>query len=412
MGLHIDVGRAILALALASALWIVVQNEQNPDRTDMTPFLVPVEVINTPGGLIVVSEAAQVQLRVRAPSDAWPALRPGSFRVTADASEARAGINELGVTVESLLSQVRAVDPVPPRVNVAIEELTDRFVPIRLNLGGNVPVGYAYTAPRITPETVQISGPASAVSRVDSVLVDIRLEGITVSINATYVPRPIDARGETVRTVRVSPATINVEIGISQQISYKEVGVRPVTRGRVASGYFLEPIDVEPASVTVVGPPDRLQSLNFVETEPVELGGVSSSVVRRAGIALPPGLSLLQPQPVTLTIRPSPLTTSQTIRATPALSGLSPTLQVVGEIPPLDITLSGSAPTVQGLSARDFRIVLDLTGRPSGRHEIFPQVTAPAAFTIERIEPSPVIVTLREVPQPEPSPNPLFTPAR
>lgn len=415
--LHLDFGRAILALLLAAGLWILVQTEQNPERVDIPNFTVPVEVVNTPSGLITVSELPQLQVRVRVPSEAWGVLRPGSFRVTADATNAVPGVNDVPVTVEALEQQVRAADPVPPRVNVVMEEVGERLVPVRLNIGGNVPFGYAYTAPRIAPEHVTVSGPSSAIQRVQAAVVDIRLDGLTVGLNGTYAPRPVDALGAEVRAVRVTPPTVNVELAVSQQVGYKEVGVRPVVQGRVAPGYYLQPVEVEPATVTVVGSPTTLANVDFVDTEAIDVSGVSSSVVRRVPVVPPVGLTLLEPEPVSVTVRVTPLSVTQTLRLAPALQNLGPGLQVASDVPQVDVTLVGPAPTFQGLTARDFRVVLDLAGLRAGRHELEPRVVVPPGFTLERLEPPRVAIALREAPTPvstrevvQPEPTATATP--
>lgn len=408
--LRLDLGRALVALGLACALWIVIQNEQNPERTDIPALTVPVEVVDVPQGLVVVSEPPQIQVRVRMPSESWNLLRPGSFRATADAANATPGVNELPVHVEALEPRVRQADPIPPLVNVALEEVNERIMPVRLNIIGNVPFGYAYSTPRIAPENVTVSGASSAVQRVDSVVIDIRLDGLTVSLNATYAPRALDARGAEVRAVRINPATVNVEVPVSQQVGYKEVGVRPVVRGRVAAGYLLQPIEVEPSTVTVVGSPAALANVSFVDTEPVDVSGLSSSVVRRVQVVPPSGLTLLQPEPVSLTIRVTPLTTSQTLRVTPTIQGLGSGLQIVGDVGPVDVTLSGPAPTLQTLTPRDFRVTVDLSGLGPGRHEVEPKVAVPGGFTLERVEPARVTVQIQAAPTPLPSPTPILAP--
>ena len=405
-----DAARAIVALGLACALWIVVQNEQNPERTDIPALTVPVDTVNVPAGLVVVSEQPQIQVRVRMPSESWGLLRPGSFRATADAVNAVPGVNELPVRVEALESRVRQVDPIPPLANVALEEVSERIVPVRLNILGNVPFGYAYSTPRIAPENVAVSGASTAVQRVDAIVVDIRLDSLTVSLNATYAPRPLDARGTEVRAVRVNPSTVNVEVPVAQQVGYKEVGVRPVVRGRVAAGYYLQPIEVEPATVTVVGSPAALTNVSFVDSEPVDVSNLSSSVVRRVQVVPPTGLTLLQPQPVSLTIRVTPLTVSQTLRLGPTLQGLGAGLEIVGDVPQVDVTLNGPAPTLQSLTARDFRVVVDLAGLGPGRHELEPRVDVPGGFSLERVEPARVPVTIRAAPTPVPSPTPILAP--
>ena len=408
--LHIDIGRAIIAVALACALWIVVQNEQNPDRTDIPALTVPVEVVNVPSGLVVVSDPPEIQVRVRIPSESWSLLRPGSFRATADASNASPGVNELPIRVEALESRVRQVDPIPPLANVVLEEVSDVPMPVRLNIIGNVPFGYAYSTPKVSPENVTVSGASSAVQRVGSIVVDIRLDGLTVSLSATYAPRAIDARGAEVRAVRINPATVNVDVPVAQQVGYKEVGVRPVVQGKVAGGYLLQPIEVEPATVTIVGSPSSLANVNYADTEPVDVSGLSSSVVRRVQVLPPQGMTLLQPQPVSLTIRVAPLITSQTLRVAPTIQGLGQGMQIVGDVPPVDVTLSGPAPTLQSITPRDFRVVLDLTGLGPGQQQIEPKVDVPGGFTLGAVDPARIPVTIRAIPTPVPSPTPILIP--
>ncbi|MFN8634792.1 MAG: CdaR family protein [Chloroflexota bacterium] len=407
---RLDPGRAVIAIGLACALWIVVQNEANPERTDIPALAVPVDVVNVPPGLVVVSEQPQIQVRVRMPNESWSLLRPGSFRATADAGNASPGVNELPVRVEPLEPRVRQVDPIPPLANVVVEEVSERIMPVRLNILGNVPFGYAYSTPHIAPENVTVSGASSVVQRVDSVVVDIRLDSLTVSLNATYAPRALDARGTEVRAARINPSTVNVEVPVAQQVGYKEVGVRPVVRGRVAAGYYLQPLEVEPSTVTVVGSPAALANVSFVDTEPVDVSNLSSTVLRRVQVVPPTGLSLLQAQPISLTIRVTPLTVSQTIRVGPTIQGLGPGLEIVGDVSQVDVTLNGPAPTLQTLTPNLFRVVVDLTGLGPGRHDVEPKVTVPDGFTLERADPARLTVTIRALPTPIPSPTPILAP--
>jgi YbbR domain-containing protein len=409
---RLDLGRALIAVGLACALWIVVQNEQNPERTDIPAIAVPVDVVYTPPGLVVVSEQPQIQVRVRMPNESWNLLRPGSFRATVDAGNANPGVNELPIRVEALEPRVRQVDPIPSLANVVLEEVSERIMPVVLSFAGSVPTGYAYSTPKITPQTVTVSGPSSAVQRVNSVQVEIRLDGLTVSLNATYAPRAVDARVNPVevRGVRINPATVNVEVPIVQTVGYKEVGVRPVVRGSVAAGYYLQPIELEPSTVTVVGSPTELANVNFVDTEPVDVSNLSSSVVRRVQVVPPPGLTLLQPQPVSLTIRVTPLTISQTLRVGPTLQGLGQGLELVGDVQRVDVTLNGPAPTLQTLTPKDFQVLLDLSGLGPGRYDLEPKVAVPPGFTLERVDPVRVAVTIRGIPTPIPSPTPILAP--
>ena len=71
-----------LALALASALWWVITTEQNPERNELFPSSIPVEVINAPPSLVVVGEVPQIQAQVRAPSESGRGCEPPVFELS------------------------------------------------------------------------------------------------------------------------------------------------------------------------------------------------------------------------------------------------------------------------------------------------------------------------------------------
>ena len=58
----------LLAFALATALWVVVTTQQNPDVVDPWESI-PVEARNLPTGRVLRSEIPAVQLMVAAPRD-------------------------------------------------------------------------------------------------------------------------------------------------------------------------------------------------------------------------------------------------------------------------------------------------------------------------------------------------------
>lgn len=407
-----DLGRAVLALLLSAVLWWVITTEQNPERNELFPTPIQVEVVNAPPSLVVTGEVPTIQVDVRAPTDAWKNLRSSSFRATADAARAGPGPNELPVNLERLDPQVRGAEPIPGRVRVVMEELRERSVPVRVNLTGSVPFGYVAGQARSAPDKVTVSGPASTIERVQEALVEIPLDQLTLSINNSYQPVPVDARRESVPGLKVSPPTVGIEVPVAQQVSYKEVGVRPVIRGKLASGYYLEPVEINPPSATIVGEPAQLAAVSFVETEPIDVGGLSSTSVRQVFLRAPSGATFLQPRPVSVTLRVSPIPSTQVLQLAPTVINVPPGLQITDPLPSVELTISGPAPTLQGLSARDFRVTLDLAGRGPGQQTVPLEPQIPAGLRLESLNPASLSVTLRTLPTPTPAPpTPAPTPA-
>jgi len=392
--ISLQLGRAFLAVLLAGALWMVIQADENPDRTSVTEFGVPLEVVNAPPNLVMVGEAQSIQIRVRVPIDVWPRLKPSMFRATADAGAATPGTNELPVAVERLDSAIRSAEAATPRATVVYEEIREVSVPVRVNLLGSVPFGYTSQPPRTEPDRLTVIGPTSRIQRVDAAVVDVRLDAVTVSVDAGFTPRLFDARGVEITGLRVNPSTVAVAIDVSQQVTYKEVGVRPKLTGRVASGYFVDGLDVEPAAATAIGDPRALADVNFIETQPIDVSNASATTVRRVQLAPPRGIGLVQVQPVTVTVRLSAIDTTQVIRIQPTIQGLTAGQVLLGEIPPLDLTIRGPAPTLRALTNRDFSAIVNVSGLPPGPNTITPNVSVPSGIRLESTEPASITINL------------------
>ena len=65
--MRINFGLAALALMISLALWVLVVNDQNPERVDIPDFTVPVEVSKTPPGLVVMNSLDPVRFRFALP---------------------------------------------------------------------------------------------------------------------------------------------------------------------------------------------------------------------------------------------------------------------------------------------------------------------------------------------------------
>jgi YbbR domain-containing protein len=410
---YVDVGRAVFAVALAVLLYFVALSETNPaDQRDLdTP--VPVQPVNAPSGLVITTPPPPVRLRVTAPQNVFGRLRVDSFTAQVDVSSAHAGDNDLPITVNTTDPEVRAVQPVPATVRLHLEEVREQVLPVRVNSTGQVPPGYQVGTPAVDPSRITVAGPASYVSRATEAVVDVSVDRLTVSINGVYTPRIVDDRGNDLKdlNLRATPPAVNVQVPITQQTQYKEVGVRPVIQGQPAPGYALQPFDVNPPAATLVGDPTGLEAASFIDTAPIDITGISSTVVRSIALQPPPRTLLLQDgQTVTVTIRVTTLNVNQTVRVPPSVVNLSGSVQLARPLDLVSVTISGPAPALQTLSLNpnDFKVVLDVSGKGPGRYDIDVRVQQiPQGLTLQDFSPKRIQVDLSPAP---PTPAPTLPP--
>jgi len=412
---QLDIGRALVAVAIALAIFGVVQNDQNP--AEAGSFNVPVDVGTIPSGLVPLGDEASpsVLVRVNAPRENWVSMRSSTFRAEVDLTGATAGAHEYPVNVTASDPRIRIVDVSPPRITVRLDENLDQPVPVRIVRTGNVPFGYQAGDPQVDPSTVTVSGPSSIVRRVESAVVELRLDGVTVEINGRYTPTPVDAQGQAVtangRPLRLTPATVQVRVPITQQLSYKTVGVQATIVGTVQSGYVIEGVATDPSAVTVVGPPANLANVNVVNTEPVDATGATSTISRQVGLALPDGVAAAGSESVRVTVQVAPLVLTQAFTTVPVVEDLDTGLQVTSQLPAVQVTVQGPASSLQSLRSSDLRATVSLAGLGPGSQRVTVEVTAPAGLTVQSVNPRVITVTIADVESALPPPTLLPTEA-
>jgi len=392
--MRINFGLGALALIISLSLWVLVVNDQNPERTDVPEIAIPVETTRVSSGLIVMNTPDPVRFRIKTPKDKWDTLRASSFRAYVDLSRLGPGIHAVPIISETSDPQVRVLEVMPATTSIRVEEIQERTVPVKVTLVGNVPFGYVYRMPKVDPEVVVASGPSSLVQSVETASVDVRLEGISVDIDTAFHPAAVDSSGATVRIVRLDPQTVRVSLPVSQQVSYKQVGVRATTSGAVAPGYWTESVSVDPSSVTVVGDPKALASINYLETAPLNVDGASSSIVQDLRINTTEGVSLVQQQTTRVRVQISPLQTSQVLRVAPRLVNLAPRLQVVSAPASVEVTVQGPAPIMQGLRVESVSVTLDVKDLSEGTHTVKVNASVPSGLSVAKVDPETAAIQL------------------
>lgn len=163
-----NIGWKLLSLVLAFTIWALVATE--PELNTVTP--VQLEYRNVPDGLEISSNpVSTVHLELRGPSGALRDLgvngvaRPG---IVLDMSGAQPGqrtfpIDDGAVRLPRGLRLVRAI---PSEVRFEFERSASRTVPVSVRFTGQGDNGYVVAHYEVSPNTAEIVGPASHVSRI------------------------------------------------------------------------------------------------------------------------------------------------------------------------------------------------------------------------------------------------------
>lgn len=212
-----------------------------------------------------------------------------------------------------------------------------------------------------------------------------------------FEPWPQNKIGSTVSGVEIRPSQVMVQLPIEQESGYRDVSVKVVTQGTVASGYWISDVRVDPSTVTVYGDPQRVDELlGFLETEPVDVEGANANLTRSVALVLPEDISLLGVGRVLVRVSVSPVLGGQTIRVSPTLQGLAPGLEATVSPQTVEVILAGPLADLSALQAEDVQVLLDLLDLEPGTYKISPQVVKPDSLEVQSIVPDQLEVVITE----------------
>ena len=247
------------AFGLSLFLWVLVRVGA-PGQRDL---LVPVDIRLDDPGWIVLGDPipATVLVRFRGPPTEI-------FRLTGLAGMSVAvPITEVSgeemviplqpgwVPVDGYRG-VQVEDIVPSAINVSLDRLVTRTIPVRISTRGRLPEHLALTrAPSLTPNLVRVTGPASLVENLDTL--DIVPVSLSEVDEQTTVETVVDTAG--MGRVTVVPYVVMLRIPAEESIERVFAGV-PVIADPVV-GYGPIKVFPEAVQVTLTGARSRVSAI-------------------------------------------------------------------------------------------------------------------------------------------------------
>ena len=422
-----DLGTALLALALALVVWVNATYQADKPREDAFPQPIPIEVLNAPSGLTVTNNPANsVRVVIKAFSSSWASLTPSSFRATADWKGLSEGVHRVPIKVTCSDRSVTIISVQPESVYVQLERVVKEAFEVSVNIEDKdaLPLGYTIEPPEVEPRFVSVEGAASAVARVKALVVSVSLLGQRTAVERMVEPRPVDEDGATVTNVKLSPQSVRVRFDIQKKLNYREVAVRARTKGNPARGYYVSSVSVEPATITVFGPPATIAAmpgLVSVKGE-IDITGATRMVVQRMELDLPEGVSVYRegesdPQRVLVTVEIDAVKGGTTIELPLQVKKLQEGLVAKLSIPSVDVILTGPAVLLDDLQTSMLEAYVDVGGLGVGVHQVKTAVDILVSrnpklgdLVVTSISPEYVEVDIREAPPPTPTLTPTLTP--
>jgi YbbR domain-containing protein len=264
-------GLKILAVALASVLWLTLAGEHVVERS----LRVPLEFRNIPEALEIVGNAPEsVDVRLRGSSAVLSRVQSGEIVAVIDLATARAGSRLFHIRADEVRAPygVDVAHVVPATLALELEKSARRRVPVVPAVEGDPAPGFVVGRVLADPAAVEIVGPESRVRQVAEATTEpVTVEDARARVRDGVTIGVVDA---SVRLVQAQSAQVTVEIWpapVERQLADVPLRYRNLGTGLRAN------LSPQLARVTVRGAKDALRDLrpDSVETF-VDLAGLGS----------------------------------------------------------------------------------------------------------------------------------------
>ncbi len=158
----------LLSLVFALILWMFIMGERRLD----VGYTVPLEMQNTPKGLMIANEVQSlVDVRISGPRTLLMKVSPNDISIAVDLSDLQPGLTTFKRLEErlNLPSGLRVTRLSPSFIDLKLERIKEKKVPIKIDFIGEPLEGYLVRSIRAVPERVSIEGAESELKNVNEV---------------------------------------------------------------------------------------------------------------------------------------------------------------------------------------------------------------------------------------------------
>lgn len=271
-----------------------------------------------------------------------------------------------------------------PEGTVLVSEPVDR---IRATVGGRRSDLSNFDPAQIAPIRLEVDRDTSGLVSIDTEMIDLPPGLKVTSIQPNFVK------------VELEPALA------------KSVEIRARRVGDPGESFDLGEIKLRPKQITISGPRSKVETLEWVWTEPIDVTGRTETFEKRVQLRIDD--PLLQYNVDTTITAQVPVTTQEVTRTVQEVAVRAVNTTYAAEISPksVNVTVRGPKPIVDKLAPTTIQAIVDLVdeGQPGTFMKQAKITSLPPDVNLVQSYPTDFIVTTKRVapvPTPDPTPNP------
>jgi YbbR domain-containing protein len=386
----------IIALFLALMLYATVNIDsgspvnqpttplaQSPTSDQATVTDVPVVTYFDQENLVVTGVPESVNVTLEGSRISLTKARQlRDFEVYADLTKLSIGTHEVRLKYKNLSEDLKASIS-PSVITVTLEEKISKDFTVEVDyLNENkLEVGYTPDQPIVTPNLIKVTASKEVIDQIESVKAQVNLETAEETINKESRITIYDRDGN-ILPVEVEPSVVDVTVPIKSPS--KVLPFKIIREGELEKGLSISSIESDLKEITVFGPLDVLEKLEFIDGVKVDLSKIKEDTVLEVDVPKPEGINKVNPEKLEIKVdvekQEEKSFTNKSIKTVGLSEG-----KIVDIISPesgtLDVKINGAPSVIKDIKSSDIELYINLADLSDGEHEVDVEVNGPQDIT-------------------------------
>ena len=369
----------LLSLLLAVLLWnYVVSSNHTITRsktvTGLNGYVTSQSTLSTYGLALLddpSSALTNVTVKLEVAQSDYALASTDNVQVMLDLSSVRtAGAQEVPLKASTTYGKVTSI--LPESVTLTFETLDSRSVPVSVELTGEKNADCWYSVSRTNPSVITVSGAASIVRSISQARVYSDVTGVSESYMRAEPYVLLDNEGNEITQSMLTRSSSSITV-VTDVYPTKEIpistDIADVVTGRVAEGYEVKEIVIQPESITVAAEQELLEGISELLIEPVSVEGLSQSFSARAMISLLSDFKNVSTEQVYVNVTIGEESVSEWVdNVTLSFVGKAENLQLEWQSADIQVYVTGPRSAVEALKQDGIPVTVDLTGLAAGSY--------------------------------------------
>ena len=388
----------LFSLFLAIILWLYIAGGENPTVENFID--ISLTQTNLSEDLAIKEFPTNASVGIKGPENIINNISSHQIIGIVNFSEiSKEGLYKLKVeVVPPKKTQITRI--IPSEIKVEVEKVLSKEVEVEYSLIGVPEKGYSLTdEPQLNPSKVRIIGAQSVLENLKQIICAIDISGIKEDLNKKIKVSAVDVNGNNVKELKIEPDVVEVLISLTRGYPEKQLEVKPKIVGKPAPGYYISEILSNPDEIKIFGNYSKISTIEFLETIPIDVSGITKTLSVKVPPALEEGLDIVEGEIelIEVTIQVKEVIIQKILENVLVVpQNFSPFISC--EIKPevVNIIVEGKNILIDKLKTEDIKTFVKFTVNFKVEQKVKVQVDLPEGISLIKIEPEEVTVLINK----------------